>query len=446
MSGAIYARARSPLWAIGLVAIAGSAGFAIAQGQGIGLLLGLLVVLLFGLPLVAGRPEWVLAVVLAASVVAVGPFADGTGDGYFRLSSIRLPLLLVASAAVLLVGRDSPLPRRAVLLYSGLLLFLAVGLPLSPDPPGGAEYLLKLCVPLAVAGAIASLGLRGARFAEMLGLGVLGATLLVDYAMLAVGAGYYLPGGTDELRFGGLTGSGPSTGFVLSLLGVFSLVLWLSNNRLLPLSLWIASFPLLLATLTRSAIAAWLLGSLMALLIAKRLKLTAVFAVVATAVVLGNATLANRSIPGQEGGWNAVIASIQERGVSGISTTGRANLWDEMILRFKEHPLAGDGLGAAQYYSKRITDGEVEQAHSEYLTLLVGGGLIALSLWMMTWIVLARTVWRGGERLAVSAVIAYALLAAVDSPVENYAQGGAMVGIVLGWALARNEPEVTARK
>ena len=439
IAGAIDERIRANLGAAVVVGVAASAGFAVAYGKESGLLLAYVAAMVFVIPVLAGRSELMLALAVAVSVVAVGPFSTPAGGGLLHPSSIRLPLLLAASAAVLLLHRGSRLPPAAVFLYSSLLLFLVVGIPFSPDPSGGTEYLLKLCVPLAVAGAIASLGSYGVRFAEVLGLGVLGITVLVDYGMLAIGAGYYLQDGTEILRFGGLSSSGPSTGFVLSLLGVFSLVVWLSTNRFFALLLWAGSFPILLVTLTRSGIGAWLVGSIVALLIAKRIKFTLVFITIFVVILLGNNTLADRS--GEEGGgWSAVIASVKEHGISGINTTGRTDLWNENTQHFAAHPLAGNGLGAAEYYTRRLTGDVLGQAHSEYLTLLVGGGLVALSLWIMTWIVLARSVWFSAGRLAVSCLIAYMLLAAVDSPIENYSQGGAMVGIALGWALARNAP------
>jgi O-antigen ligase len=437
---ALPARIRPHLLAAGVLVTAASAGLAVAHGQGNGFLLAYVAAMLFMLPVLAGRPELLIALVVALCVVAVGPLASAEGSGILHPASARLPLLIAASAAVLLLHRGPRLPVLAVLLYSSLLLFLAVGIPFSPDPSAGIEYLLKLCVPLGVAGAIASLGSDGVGFAETLGLGALGVTLLVDYGMLAVGAGYYAHEGTELLRFGGLSGSGPSTGFVLSLLGVFSLVLWLRSNRLLPLILWGASFPILLVTFTRSGIAAWLIGSMTALLIARRTRFMIVFIITAVVVLLGNSALADRSTE-EGGGWGAVITSIRERGFAGINTTGRADLWDENIQRIAEHPLAGSGLGAAEYYTERLTSGVLGQAHSEYLTLLVGGGVVALSLWILTWIVLARSVWLGAGRLAVSCIVSYALLAAVDSPISNYAQGGAMIGIALGWALATNALE-----
>jgi O-antigen ligase len=445
-TGALSARMRPHLGAAAVVGVAASAGFAVAHGQESGLLVAYVAALAFLLPVLAGRPELLLALVVGLCVAAVGPFAGTSGGGAFQPSSIRLPLLIAASATVLLLRRrGSGLPAAAVFLYSALLLFLVAGIPFSPDPPGGAEYVLKLCVPLAVAGAIASLGSYGVRFAEVLGLGALAVTLLVDYGMLAVGAGYYVQDGTDILRFGGLSSSGPSTGFVLSLLGVLSLVVWLSSHRRLGLVLWAASFPILIITLTRSGIAAWLVGSIAALLIAKRLKLALLFVVVVIVALLGNNTLADRSTQ-QGGGWTAVIASVKENGVSGINTTGRTDLWSENIRHFAAHPLAGNGVGAAEYYTRRLTSGVLGQAHSEYLTLLVSGGLVALSLWILTWVALARTVWLGAGRLAVSCLIAYALLAAVDSPIEDYAQGGALMGIALGWALAMNaETPLVAR-
>jgi O-antigen ligase len=444
MAAAIPARIRPHLAAVAAVlALATSAGFAVAHGQQSKVFLAYAGLMVFVLPVVAGRSDLVLALVLALSIVAIGPFSNAGGGGGLHTSSMRLPLLLAASGAVLLAFRGPRLPRGAVFFYSALLMCLIVGLPFSPDPSGGAQYLLKLCVPLAVAAAIATLGSYGVAFAELLGLAALGATLVVDYVMVLLGAGYYGEEG-EPARFGGLAASGPSTGFVLSLLGVFALVVWLSNGRLLALVLWAASFPLLLVTLTRSGIAAWLVGSMAALLIAKRLKLAFLFTVVAVAVLAGNSTLADRSLPEQSGGWGAVIASVEKHGFSGISTTGRSNLWDEMLRRFSDHPLAGNGLGAAAYYAKSITSGAIEQAHSEYLTLLVDGGLVALCLWIVTWAVLARSVWLGAGRLAVSCIVAYAVLAAVDSPISDYAQGGAMIGIALGWALARNAPEFNA--
>jgi O-antigen ligase len=436
--GAIPASIRPHLGTAAVVVVAASAGLAVALGQESPILLAYVAALAFFLPVLAGRPELMLALVVGLCVVAVGPFASTAEGGAFQPSSIRLPLLIATSTAVLLlVRRGSGLPPAAVFLYSSFLLYLAVGIPFSPDPAGGVEYLLKLCVPLFVAGAIASLRSYGVRFAEVLALGALGITLVVDYAMLAVGAGYYVQSGTETLRFGGLSASGPSTGFVLSLLGVFALVVWLSSNRRLALVLWAACFPILVVTLTRSGIAAWLVGSMTALLIARRMKLAVLLATVAIAALAGNATLADRSTE-QGGGWGAVITSVREHGLSGINSTGRSDLWSENVRHFTQHPLAGNGLGAAEYYTRNLTSDVLGQAHSEYLTLLVGGGLVAVALWIMAWIVLARSVWLGPGKLAVSCLVAFAFLAAVDNPIEDYAQAGAMIGIALGWALARN--------
>lgn len=444
VAGAIPAWFRPHLGAAAVLVVAATAGLAVALGQQSPILLAYVAALAFVLPVLAGRPELMLALVVGLCVVAVGPFAGTAEGGAFQPSSIRLPLLIATSTAVLLfVRRGLGLPAAAAFLYTSLLLYLAVGIPFSPDPAGGTEYLLKLCVPLVVAGAIASLRSYGVRFAEVLGLGALGVTLVADYGMLAVGAGYYVQSGTETLRFGGLSASGPSTGFVLSLLGVFALLVWLSNDRRLALLLWAACFPILLVTLTRSGIAAWLVGSVTALLIAKRIKLTVLIISVAVAVLAGNATLADRSTEGG-GGWGAVIASVREHGLSGINSTGRSDLWSENIRHFTAHPVAGNGLGAAEYYTRNLTSGVLGQAHSEYLTLLVGGGLVAFALWIMTWFVLARSVWFGPGRLAVSCLAAFALLAAVDNPIEDYAQAGAMIGIALGWGLARNASESAA--
>lgn len=423
-----------------MVAVSLVTGYAATQGSASRGLLALGALAVLAMPIVTGRPEYLLIGVAIVAPIAIGPFSETAGSGLLRASSLRLPVLLLASLIVLARRRRIALPPSALVAYGTLVAYLSAGLPLSESSSEGLRYVLKLLVPFAIAAAVASMGADGQRFAKGASMVLLGVTLSVDYGMLAFGRGYYGEPGA-ALRFGGISGSGPSTGFLLALLGVFALIIWLREGDRRALVLWGACFPILLATLTRTSIAAWLLGSMVALGIARRRQLLLAVALGSGAAVIASGSLAARFLSSGQGGWGGVLSSVQSRGLSGISTTGRSALWHLMIQKFKEAPVVGHGAGSPAVFVSDLTHGVLKQPHSEYLSLLVAGGFIGLGLWLLSWWLVSREILRNENRIAISCLAVYALLASVDSPIENYAQGGLAIGLIVGWAFSR-QPEV----
>ncbi len=421
------------LWAGALAVAATLAGMTIPNAP-VRLQLAVLACGYVALLVALGLARYLLLAAIVLSPIAVGPLAnDGTAGGS-GASSLRLVVVLVASAAVLLRSRSEAFSRPALVSFGGLVIWLMAGLPFSPSPPDGARYVAKLLLPVVLTSALVALEWRGVRIAETLGIWLLVGTLSVDGALLVTGQGYYSFEG--HRRFGGLSGSGPGSAFVISLLAILVLLVWVRTGRRLAFWSWAGALPILAATLTRSGLAVWFVGSALVLALSGRKRPALVLLAPAVALVVLNASVAGRFLHSHGGSWGSLLAALAHGRTSAIDTTGRSQLWAEMVRRFHEAPLTGHGAGSADVYTAQFTSGVLRQPHSEYLSLLVSGGVVALALWLAFLVDVLRAAWRC-FRPSVGIPVAYALLAAVDNPVENYAQAGIPFAIALAWTFSQ---------
>ena len=149
-------------------------------------------------------------------------------------------------------------------------------------------------------------------------------------------------------------------------------------------------------------------------------------------------------------------------GVS-LNVMGRDRVWSENWGWFQQKPIIGWGAGSADRMTAALPPSvggaTVGHPHNDYLRILVDFGVIGLAIWVLTYILLIRMMWkRWRERLALNTPAAQVCCAAflalsgigltmlVDNPlieVVKMAPLGMLVGLAAGMATAEAE-EVAA--
>jgi len=146
-----------------------------------------------------------------------------------------------------------------------------------------------------------------------------------------------------------------------------------------------------------------------------------------------------------------------------LNVMGRDRVWSENWGWFQQKPIIGWGAGSADRMTANlppsIGGAKVGHPHNDYLRILVDFGVIGLAIWVLTYILLIRMMWkRWRERLALNTPAAQVCCAAflalsgigltmlVDNPlieVVKMAPLGMLVGLAAGMATAEAE-EVAA--
>jgi O-antigen ligase len=123
----------------------------------------------------------------------------------------------------------------------------------------------------------------------------------------------------------------------------------------------------------------------------------------------------------------------------------RLNIWSAGWTAFQRAPLAGSGAGS---FVSAAGMNPLDTAHNTALSIVVGGGLIALSLAMAILVLAARAALttRGPLRLALGTVLLVLLVAAQVDTVEENRVTWLLLGIMaLAGRLAATEPTQSAK-
>ena len=178
-------------------------------------------------------------------------------------------------------------------------------------------------------------------------------------------------------------------------------------------------------------------------------------AVAILAVTFSFAPLRERMAWGQAAeSWTSIYESYQQHGTANLNLEGRLILWKPLWEEFTEHPL-GSGPGASTEVLERATrehiiragpGGVTTQAHSDYLALLVNGGVIALVLWLAALVGLFVRFARAGGASAIAAagLVLYMTAAITDNSIEMYANVGIPLGAIIALAFVTARREQTA--
>jgi O-antigen ligase len=388
--------------------------------------------------------EFLLMLILGTSPIGLEQLTTGrnffTSLGGFDVASLRIGILIVVGGTLL---GTRGLPRKIVWqekAYLILIGWLLVTLTFSPNIFGGLRYTAKVAV-LLITWISFSWVIR--KYGKTLVINILLLTLalqlLCDYALLGAGLGYLNVGGA--VRFGGLAAAPASAAMSVAVLGLVALYVWFDQRRYYALALYLLSWGPVVFSITRIAIGGFLIASVsLAVLMGRRRQaFTILFLIIV--VTFSYAPLRERMAFGSASqSWQSVFSTVQSHGVSGINTEGRLKLWAPLMEQFKQDPVLGNGVGDSEVISSAITHEYIVQAHSDYLAMLVNGGLIAGLLWLISLGGLAvrfmRT--RGLTSLAAAGIILYFTTAITDNAVEMYAELGIPLAMIIALAFSQD--------
>jgi len=362
-----------------------------------------------------------------------------TGFGGFDVASLRLAILIIAGGTLLgLRG----LPRRLIWqekMYVALIVWLLGTLTFSPNVLGGIRYTAKIAV-LIVAWITFLWLVRkyGQEAILRILLITLALLLICDYTILAAGLGYLYVGGA--FRFGGLAAAPASGALSVAALALVALYTWLDKRKYYALILYLLAWGPIIFSITRIAIIGFLITSVLLAILMGRQRQAVTILLIISIVTISYAPLRERmSFGSSSQSWQSVLTAFQNHGVSAINTEGRLTLWTPLIAQFKLSPVLGSGAGTSETIASTITHEFIEQAHSDYLAILVDGGLIAGSLWLLSLGGLAVRFMRrrGLASLAASGIVLYFITAITDNAVEMYAQLGIPLAMLIALAFSQ---------
>jgi O-antigen ligase len=439
------------------------AGRALANSAAPGVLVTVALVAMLGVVAFAIGTEYVLALLLVTAPIGLEQVTQNQRDlfptlGGWAVSSLRLGVLLAAVFGLLaLKGLPRTLTvseRVYLLLVAWLMLMLAV----SPSLMDGIRFTAKVaalpCAWLGFEWVIRRFG--SALVWRLLGWALVG-TLVVDIALYVAGAELH-GGPLGPERFGGIAGSPASGALSLALLSLVALYRWFVSRHVASLILYIAAWFFVFLSVTRIALLAFFISSLVLAALMKRRPQALLIAVVVLIPTFAYAPLRERMAWGQTAeSWTSIYRSYQQQGTANLNLEGRLVLWQPLWDEFKQHPLTGSGTGASsevlrEASHKSLSTGGpgadiVMQAHSDYLALLTNGGVIALGLWLAALGgLLVRFARRSGPaRIAAAGIVLYLIAAITDNAIEMYANVGIPLGaiIALSFAAARHEETET---
>jgi len=358
-----------------LAAAAASSGLAVAEGDPVGAVLP--VVLLGGLVLVALAATRVLAVVLVLLVARTSlDVVRLSGGGAARAldpAVLVSVLLLAVTAAWFVAQRSGGRAERGSPLRTALLaLVAAAGLSLlgAEQPARGAVELLRLSSAVAMLVLLEQLVTTRRRLVAVLGAVAAGALV-----PLLVGVGQVLG------VVGGLSGDagGGPAGLLGRLTGPFDHPTTYARYLLVVVLLGLAVLPvvrrraarwslagavalgglLLVATLTRGALVAGLVGALVLVVVQRRPGLLLGLVAVGAAAVV--------AVPGAAARFAAAGSS------SGDSLSWRLQYWAELLPLARQRPLTGIGFDGVRGLTEAA-----KLPHNDALRMLVETGVLGL--------------------------------------------------------------------
>jgi hypothetical protein len=433
------------LAAVGVASIL--AGSAVATSNASLPVVAILTIAVAAAALFAIAGEVVLVALIATSPIGFEQFTAGERSllesyGGWAVSSVRLGVLLLVGLAVLAVRG---LPRRLVAgeyVYLALVAWVAATLVFSPDLLAGVRFTAKLAV-LPVAWLAFGWVIRrfGERFMWHLLLVTLAGALVIDYGLIALGENFHHYPDAGR-RFAGL--AEPASGALsLAALALAALFLWFRDRNRVALVLYVLAWTPILMSVTRIAIFGFAVSSILLAALMRRWLETATITLLIAVTLVSYAPFRERMAFGPDAqSWRTVTATFQSEGLQGLNTEGRTELWSVLARKFHEHPIEGSGVGTSEAVLRaNSTFGGVAQAHSDYMALLVNGGVVALMLWLGAVVGLAvRFARTGGAAAPAAAVLLMYLVAAVtDNTIEMYAQLGIPLAALVAIALATRE-------
>ena len=457
-AGAIATRYDHLPW-LGVVLISAYAGRELAQSPSPEILIVLALILTLVLATMAIGTEYALAALLVTAPIGLEQITHNQRTilpafGGFALSSFRLGALLAAVAGLLAL---KGLPRRLTTperVYLVLVGWLALMLAVSPNLMEGLRFTAKVAaLPAAWIGFEWMIRRFGTQSVwTLLRLALIG-TIAVDVVLYAAGLEIHETPFSPE-RFGGIAGSPASGALSLALLALVALYRWFKWREWSSLILYMAAWVFVFLSVTRIALAAFFVASCVLAALMGRRQQALVIAIAILAVTFSYAPLRERMAWGDAArSWSDIYESYQQHGTANLNLEGRLVLWQPLWDEFTEHPLTGSGPGASTEVLNRAARESIisggpsadttSQAHSDYLALLVNGGVIALGLWLAGLIgLIARFVrGTGAAPIAVAGLVLYLIAAITDNSIEMYANVGIPLGaiIALGFVTSRSE-------
>jgi O-antigen ligase len=442
-----------------LGAVVLAAGLAAAPMVTAGVFLGLVLFLV-----TLARPLWVLAFMLAFGAVDLSFITGGRLlDQWWGIdmNGMRLIAMVIALGAIMSVepraARHAFGPKARW--YGVFLLYAAATLAFTIMPLDGARFLLKLAYPLLLFVAILAVA-RDRRDLERL----LDWTLIGGAAMaLIIVPLLFLLGQYDFDPYGRLLATGAAlNGSVLSfymlIIAIMAFGRFAVRRHPMYLALIAVCGVWIVLCMTRITLLATLLAFMTIAVYSAwrdrdpRLPVIAAVVMLLLVIPLTPITL-ERTF-----GVAPTLPELAQMATDPVGLYNRMNLqgrevvWPVVGQAFLTNPVLGLGLGTSTHYVLTILDptqGAV--AHNEYLRLAADTGLIGVSLFtvaMMIWLLVAL---RGGRAPgmvrefaipAIAGMVAWAVIALTDNPLDYYAQFTQYIGLLTAGTVALTEWDV----
>lgn len=395
-------------------------------------------------------PRWlfhILALPFALAALVTMPRRVSLGP-VTALAALTVLQLCLLTGALLVLGR---IPRRVIvafLPYGGFLLVALVSVAWAPPEMEGIQNFLVYCLfgaGVLLGGSLAvyephrtrDVVARGMTWIFWITLGIVAVQLLR----------YGLPVVVQAYRNSAWYVTPRSIALVLLLSLSWQLSRWYHGAG------WAAAMSLALiagqaATLSRLATATGIvLVAIMVMLQARfrpgrmlaNLPLLASLALAAAVIVLYYEPVRRRMFEGD--------TSLQVGGV-GVNTSGRTELWAEVIASARKRPMLGHGLGSSQELLGTQFSGEIAHPHNDYLRLWHDVGAAGTGLMLFAWgqwlLALFRTWYRAERRRGPPATHSFAALLALLGLLATMVADNAVVypfimaplGILVGTGLA----------
>lgn len=446
---ALVAAGRRAEGLVGPAAVAAACVIAgVAASRGSLAIVVALVIVIAGVAAVAFGSEYVLVLLVASAPIGLEQATAGKRTllpdlGGWGVSSLRLGILLAASLGLIALRGLTRRLNVEEFAYLGLVVYLTIALAVSPAVFEGVRFVAKIAVVLLAWLAFGWVVRRfGEDFVWKLLLGTLAFAIVADVAMLALGAGYQR--GLDFAnRFGGITGAPAAGSLCVGLLALVALYRWLERRQKLALALYLAAWVPIFASLTRTSVVAFGAGSVLLTILLGRIGQAVAIVALLGVVTFTYTPLRERTAWGETShSWKSIAHSIEVSGTANLNTGGRETLWKPLWRQWHEHPIAGSGTGASAKALAATTDDNVTQAHSDYLALLVNGGVIALALWLLALggLFVRFAVARGAASVAAAGILVYLIAAITDNSIEMYANVGIPLALLIAVGLEAGRP------
>jgi O-antigen ligase len=433
------------------IALSGLLGAGAAATEGSPAIAAAVAILIIATVTFVLAPEFLLVGLIVTAPIGLEQVTGGERSllpsfGGFAVSSIRLGILILVGLALLAVRG---MPRRFAFfehLYLAAVVILLASLVISPDFFAGLRFTAKVAALLVAWLAFESVVRRfGEATVWRIVLWTLAVTLAVDYAIYLTGFGG-IQG--DVSRFSGLAGGPSSSALSVAILALGALYVWFADGNRYALALYVGTWPLVFLSVTRIAIIAFIISSGLLSILMGRWRQAAVITLIFGIVAFSYAPLRDRMVYGRGSStsWQSIFQNIRTNGVNGLNTEGRIQLWHPLWSDFRSHPILGGGAGSSEHVLTTFTGNpNNQQAHSDYLAVLVNGGVVVFGLWLVGLAGLAKRFSRRMVSAAPAAagLVLFLLAGITDNAVEMYAPVGIPLALYVAIAFARRgeEPE-----